>query len=151
MSFDVSGLFNAVESHAAASGLFERVNTHEPKNAPGNGLTAAVWVDRVWPVRSSGLASTSALVVLMVRIFTNMISEPQDAIDPNITAAVGVLFDAYSGDFELGGTARQVDLLGQTGTPLSAQAGYVEQDHKLFRVITITVPIIVNDAHTQAA
>ena len=67
MSLDTTAIMNAVLSHAAASGYFDRVAGHEPKNAPGNGLSAAVWVDRIGPVPAgSGLAATSALVVLNV-------------------------------------------------------------------------------------
>lgn len=151
MSIDAAGIMGAVKDHALTSGMFERVNGHEPKNAPGKGLTVAIWADYVGPVLSSGLAMTSARVVLMVRIYSSMLMEPQDAIDPNIIAAVDALMDAYSGDFELGGTARSVDLLGSSGTSLSAQAGYLEQDHKHFRVMTITLPVVVNDAWDQVA
>ncbi len=60
MALDSAPIINAVVSHAMASGHFEQVNGHEPANPPGHGLTAAVWVDLVEPVRSSGLARTSA-------------------------------------------------------------------------------------------
>ena len=148
MSLNTTVVLNEVVSHAMKLGLFERVNGHEPKSAPGNGLSAAVWVDRVGPA-GSGLAATSALLTLQVRLYSPMLQEPQDAIDPNLTAAADALMNAYSGDFELGGNVRNVDLLGQTGPGLSAQAGYIEQDHKLYRVMTITLPLIVNDVWEQ--
>ena len=56
---------------------------------------------------------------------------------------------ASSGDLDLGEEVRCVDLLGQTGRALSAQAGYLEQDSKLFRVVVITLPLIVNDLWDQ--
>jgi len=59
------------------------------------------------------------------------------------------LMTSYAADFELGGNARNIDLLGQTGVQLSAQAGYVEIDNRLFRVMDITIPVIVNDAWAQ--
>lgn len=151
MALDIDSILNAVVSHAMASGLFERVNQHEPKNAPGHGLTCAAWVDSIEPVRTSGLASTSGRLVLNVRLYTNMLAEPQDAIDPNLTAAVATLMGAYSGDFQLGGNAREVDLLGGEGAPLSAKAGYMRQDGTEYRVFTITVPVIVNDLWEQVA
>jgi hypothetical protein len=58
---------------------------------------------------------------------------------------------AYSGDFELGGNVRNVDLLGQASEGLTAQAGYLEQDGKLYRVMTINLPLIVNDVWNQVA
>jgi hypothetical protein len=150
MALAVDEIVDVVMSHALASGYFDRVNGHEPKNAPGNGLSAAVWADSVRSVQSSGLSSTSAVVVLNVRLYTSMLQEPQDAIDPAMLRAVSALFDAYSSDFTLGGNAREVDLLGSDGAPLQAKAGYLNQDQKLYRVMTITLPVIVNDAWDQA-
>lgn len=150
MSLDIAAILDGVVSHALMLGLFERVNAHEPANAPGHGLTCAVWADSVAPLPAgSGLASTSARVVFNARIYTSMLQEPADAIDPNMVAAVDALMSAYSGDFELGGSVRNVDLLGQAGVPLSAQAGYLQQDGQLFRVMTIVLPVIVNDVWEQ--
>ena len=152
MSVDLAPLVDAAVSHALTTGLFEKVNGHEPKSAPGSGLTAAVWAQSIGPVQSSGLSSSSGRVELNVRIYTNMLSEPQDAIDPRMIAATSTLLSQYSGDFDLGVTGvRNVDLLGLAGVPLSAQAGYLNQDGKLYRVMTLTLPVIVNDVWDQAA
>jgi hypothetical protein len=135
-----------------ASGLFERVNTHEPKNAPGSGLTAAIWADRIRPVPSgSGLSATSGMVVYMARLYTNMLQEPQDAIDPALVATVDAVLSRLTVDFTLGGAIKNIDLLGQTGTTLEATAGYVNIGGTLYRVMDITIPCIVNDAWTQGA
>lgn len=155
MPYDSDALFNAVVSHAQTLGLFERVNGHEPKNAPGSGLTAAVWVQLIGPVPlGSGLAATTGRIEFSVRIYTNMLAEPQDAIDPEVTRAALALVGVYSGDFDLGQAdagIRCVDLLGMYGAALSAQAGYLNQDGKLYRVMTVTLPVIVNDLWTQSA
>jgi hypothetical protein len=99
----------------------------------------------------SGLAVSSARVVLNVRIYTSMLQEPQDAIDPAVADAVDALFTAYGGDFELGGAVEAVDLLGMAGPGLSAQAGYLTIADKIYRVMTITLPLLVNDVWTQTA
>lgn len=140
----------ALGDHAAASGYFDSVYGHEPKKAPGTGITAAAWVQRIRPVRTSGLNSTSALVVGNVRCYTSMLAEPQDAIDPNLLAAVDALMAAYNGDFTLGGLIRKVDVFGEHGVELAAEAGYLQQDQRLLRVMTIVVPMVVNDAWTQS-
>lgn len=149
---NVSGIVDGVASHAASTGLFDTVNTHEPKNAPGNGLTCAIWADRLGPVAAaSGLDITSALVVISVRMYTSMLQQPYDAIDPNLMTAVDTLMTAYSGSFTLNGAVRNVDLLGAHGFSLVAQAGYLNQDGKIYRVMTVTVPMIVNDTWQQVA
>lgn len=150
MPLDSKALSDAMQSHALSTGLFESVNGHEPKSAPGTGLTAAVWSQRIGPApRTSGLKATSGLVTFYLRIFQSMLMKPEDSIDPTVLDAVDSLFSAYSGDFSLGGLVRHVDLLGSSGTALSGEAGYLEQDGKRFRVMTITVPLIVNDLWTQ--
>lgn len=150
MALNVSALFAAMQDHALESGLFETVNGHEPKRAPGTGLTAAVWSQSIAPSpESSGLRATTGVLVFNLRIYQNMLMNPQDAIDPAVLGAVDYLMGAYSGDFSLGGLIKNVDLLGYSGTALSAMAGYLSQDSKLYRVMTLNVPLIINDIWDQ--
>jgi len=151
MALDSVSIVDAVASHASASGHFEQVIKHEPKVAPGNGLSASIWTDEIKPAAlSSGLAATAARLVLNVRVAMNMLYEPQDDIDPKMLGgAVDALMNAYTGDFTLGGLVRNVDLLGEDGEGMFAKAGYLEQDHKLYRVMTINLPLIVNDVWEQ--
>lgn len=144
-------IIDRLASHAMASGYFDRVNQHEPKSKPGRGLTAAVWVDRIEPARSrSGLTKTDVRVVCNVRVYTSMLQNPQDMIDPNVVNAADALFEAYSANFELGSDERFIDLLGMTqGHPLFCQSGYINIDNMVFRVLTLTVPVIVQNAWTQ--
>lgn len=156
MAINSQALIDDLASHAEASGYFDRVNQHEPKNAPGRGLTCAIWIDAIGPARGlSGLSATTARITFNVRIYSNMLQNPQDMIDPNIMIACDALFEAYSGDFQLGGDAAWIDLLGvisgHARSPLAAQSGYINIDNRVFRVMTITVPIFVNDAWPQAA
>lgn len=152
MSLGTKTILDKIESHALKSGLFDKVGTHEPKNPPGGKLTAAVWFQAVGPVPAgSGLAATSAVITFMMRLYTSMVQEPQDLIDPALVAAADVILEDLSGDFHLGGNVRNIDLLGQTGQALSAQAGYVTIGSTMYRVIDITIPCIVNDAWAQSA
>lgn len=155
-NFDDAAIVDVLDrmvSYGLASGRFDAVNQHEPKNAPGSEITLAIWVQNINPVRSSGLAATSGVLIMNARIYQNFRSQPFDAIDPKVMAAATDLMGSLSSDFVLGGVAniRNVDLLGSSGKTLSAQAGYVEIDREVFRVMTITVPIIINDMFIQEA
>lgn len=153
MAFDdaaVDDLFSRIVSHALRLGRFESVNQHEPKNKPGNGLRAAVWVESIEPVTSSGLASVSGRVTFSFRIYQNFKSEPEEAIDPDVLKACNDLMREYSGDFDLGTTVRHIDIFGSAGFGLSARAGYLDIDRSLYRVMTLTIPIIINDLWTEA-
>lgn len=150
MSINCKPILDAAASHALSLGYFDRVNQHEPKSSPGYGLSAAIWVQFIRPTRS-GLNSTSIILDLNVRIYLNMLQEPQDMIDPNMVDATDALMNAYSGDFDLKGTIAYVDLLGgEDSDGLEAEAGYVEMDNVLHRVMTIRVPCLINDVWSQA-
>lgn len=150
MPLTTSTILGPVIDHALSLGVFDSVAGHEPKRAPGNGITLALWIDRITPI-TSGLASTSARVVVIARAYGSMLAEPQDAIDPRLSDAASALVESLVGDFELGGVARSVDVRGIHGVPLDAQAGYIEQDSRLFRVFTVTIPVLLNDVWTEVA
>lgn len=150
-AWDPRSTLDFIVSRALELGVFERVNQHEPVNAPGNGLTAAVWGDRIEPIRKSGLASVSCRIAFFIRIYTPMASEPQDAIDPEVLTATATLMAAFAGGFTVGGQARHVDLLGASGAPMSAQAGYLDMDDRQYRVMTLNLPVIFNDVFGEVA
>lgn len=152
MALTMSQILDATETHAATSGYFDQVNRVEPKAAPGQGLTVAIWVQKLAAVAAaSGLNTVTTRLEINVRLFQNMLKEPQDMIDVEMMLACDALMGAYCGGFTLGGLVRNVDIKGAHGEPLGAEAGYVNQDGKLYRVITITLPLIVNDLWTEAA
>lgn len=151
-TLDVTTIVDRVKSHAAALGIFERTLSHEPKSAPGYGLTFAVWSQKVTPIPArSGLASTSYLVLMNVRMYGPMLQDPMDEIDPNMLRATDSLMADYNGAFTLDGAVTQVDLLGAYGTKLTAEAGYINIDGKLMRVMTVDLPLVVDDLYQQVA
>lgn len=150
MALDTQAIVDALASHAAQSGLFERINGAEVISSPGHGLTAAVWVDQLGPApKDSGLSATSARLAMNVRIYTPAMQFPRDAIDPAVVAATDALMAAYSADFQLGGLVNYVDLLGAHGQPLQARAGHADVQGAPYRVMTIVVPLIMSDAWPQ--
>lgn len=139
-------------SHAQADGRFGQVLKHEPLSAPGSGLTYALWVADLAPVpASSGLSSTTARLELSGRIYIPADTEPMDDVDDQLVGATDALMTAYSGGFQLGGNVRCIDLLGAWGTALRARYGYLPIDSTTYRIATLTIPIIVNNAWTQEA
>jgi hypothetical protein len=143
-------IIDALAQHALSLGHFEQVNVYEPKSSPQTDLMCTIWVQSLRPT-SSGLTSTSVRFQCSVRIYTSMLQEPPDIIDPVMMAAAWDLLSSYSGAFTLGGLVESVDLLGKDGDPLSGEAGYIEIDRKMFRVFTITLPVKINDAFDQVA
>lgn len=151
---DIKTVRDRLTSHAQTLGVFRQVYGAEPIANPAlTEMTAAFWVDAIDPMPlSSGLAETAAVVTFFGRLYDSADREPRDAIDPAMSDAVVLLIAAYSGDFELGGTATSIDLLGRSGQRLGAKAGYVPYDESgaTLRVFTITIPVIFASAWTQA-
>lgn len=152
MALNTQATIDALMSHAQGLGVFEQFVGHEPVSALGNGLTGGTWVSEIQPFAAgSGLARTTAVVIHFVRLYTPAIQEPADSIDPLLTNATDLLLEAYSADFELGGNARNIDLLGQSGTRMSAKTGWQSLGDTTMRIMNITIPVIINDAFTQAS
>jgi hypothetical protein len=151
VALDADAILAELQSHAQRLGLFEGVTTHELKSAPGSGLRCEIWNQQGGPVPpGSGLNATSAVLLWQVRIRTNMLQEPQDAIDPEVVRAAHRLIEALTADFTLNGTVRNIDLLGAAGLGgLRWVAGYVRQDAGVYRVMDVLCPVIVNDAWEQ--
>lgn len=150
MALDLATPRSWLTSHAQALGLFERVLSHEPVSAPGSGLTFAVWLGDIGPTQRSGLNSTSARVTFNGRVYLPADTEPMDDVDIVTGGAAAAVIGEYSGDFTLGGSVRNVDLLGE-GEALRARLGYLQMDSTVYRIATLTIPTIINDVWTQVA
>ncbi len=150
--FDVRGIISALETHAMSLGKFESVNLHEPKSAPGNGVTCAIWLsDYAASPLSSGMATTSIRAEWSVRIYHAAFTSTPDMIDPTVMEAVHDFCVALAGDFTLGGLVQSVDIMGRHGERVRARPGYQNIDGKIFRVMTILVPVIVDNVWDQVA
>lgn len=155
MTFDqaaIRGVYSSALSIARQLGIFELVVAHEPKAKPVSLPACAVWTQALTPVAAvSGLASTSGRLELRARIYLNFLSKPEDRLDPELLRLASTLLGAYSGGFTFGGTVMEIDLLGAYGESLSATAGYIHHDDTLFRVMEISLPIIIDNLWVQGA
>lgn len=147
MDFDFQGLISAVTSHAQALGMFDSTNGHQPESIPNTGMTCAVWAQEIdADPESSGLAATSAAVELNVRLYMALNPQAPDAIDPAMMNATSLLLAAYNGDFTLDSLVRNIGVL-----QARAKAGYMDQADQTLRVMTISLPIVINDLWEQGA
>lgn len=149
---DLVAYRSAAMSHAQALGMFEQVLGHEPVSAPGSGLIYALWVSDLAPVPNrSGLNVVSVRLELTGRVFMPADSQPEDDVDTAVTGAVNGLLREYCGDFTLGGTVANVDLLGAHGPALRAKFGYARFDSTTYRVATLTLGLIINGTWNEVA
>lgn len=144
-------IIEAVQSRALSTGHHSMVLGAEPLAAAKiDGLALAVWVDGMAVLPGRGLASASVKLDLFVRTYAAALTEYRDDIDPTMMAAVGDLFALFVGGFTLDGFVCKIDIKGEYGTVLNAQAGHLTLDRKIFRIYDIVVPLIVDDLWVEA-
>lgn len=152
MSIDIATIYDLGLSHALELGVFDKVSGHEPKNAPGRGISAALTIGEFAAVGpASGLAAVSLRLELIFRIYMNTATEPQDAIDPAILSAADKVCAAYVGDFDFGGAVRNLDIFGQSGRPMGGKPGYVSIDGAMYRCLDLVIPVLINDVWNEVA
>lgn len=147
----VQAVLDGLHSIAGRLGQFSRVINHEPKSAPGDGLSLALWWDSITPLSGiSGQNAVSARVAFRAVAYQAMTFKDEDKIDPHLLGGVLAFLAAVSESFTVGGIAIEVDLLGAYGEPLSAKASYTLIDSKWYRTADIAVPVIIDSAWTEA-
>lgn len=145
-------VIDAIQSKVMALGVFDKINAHDPVSPPGDGITAAIWVQKIRPVgAASGLDAVSLLFVVNVRVYMLAQAEPIDMVDPLMTSAVDQAMATLADGFTLGGIVRNIDLFGQYGADFDAQYGYVSMSGAVYRAATITIPTVINDVWTEEA
>lgn len=154
MTLDLATFVSGVSSHAQASGYLVAVYPYELTAAPtDDGVVAGVWLSELGPAPTrSGLAATTARVVLTVQLYRRAEQARPELVDLDLTSATDALMRAYSGDLDLSDysiTGIEIDLLGAYGDPLKAQARYIAFADALTKVHVITLPLIVTDLWNQ--
>jgi hypothetical protein len=151
MALGTAALFNALVSHAKASGLFEQVLDFEPKTGPPRALSAAFWAGPLQPIPiASGLNSVTVRFLIHGRLYLMLGAQPEGQIETDMFDALDALMALYCAHFTLGGLVKQIDLLGQHGIPLKAEPGYLRFDKTWYRSATLSIPLIVNNLWTEA-
>lgn len=152
MALNTQQYMDALISHAGSTGYFVSLNSVDVGSVPTNeGLSAVLWPRRITPAPGrSGLASTSVVMTFVMRLFHSSATDPLGQIDPLMISATDALLNAYSSDFTLGGIVAEVDLLGQYGEALRSDSGWLDMgDDGKFRIVDITIPLVINDVWTQ--
>lgn len=147
----IASIVTKLRDHAGQLGIFEHVEGHALVNPPPSGLAVGFEFGTLrGGAQFSGLSVTSAVLTWTASIYKTMQSQPADDIELVTPGAAAALINAYSGDYDLGGMVRNIDLLGMTGQGLSADGGYLKMpDGATFRTAVVTIPMIVNDVFEQ--
>ena len=154
-TLDILGLQAAICSVLMRTGYLKTVDGHEPREELNKAPHGAVWLGPIRPVgpRVSGLASVGTVITWMVRVYLpagggdNL---PYDDIDQELYRITDALLALFFGEFTLGGRVRNVDIFGMASPGVGADPGYQQIGTAKYRVMTITLPLIVNDMYEEA-
>lgn len=134
----------SMQSYLAASGRFRGgVGIGEPKAPPADWYAALICDES--EVIGTTLSGTIERRTVTVRAYHNMLDDAEQT-ELDMSAMYAALLSAFLGDFDLGGSIRQVEPVG-TRTSL----GYITIGTTMYRVMDIKVNLVVDDSATFAA
>lgn len=142
---------NELISRLLAIKKFDKVAQAEPEQAPGKGVYAAVWFDRIAPVANlSTLTNIAMVYTYMVRFYKPATSEPRDSIDIDLVEALDAFLESIFGTHKMGSTLYEVDVLARYSDGVQVNTDYVQfggRSSGVYRVIDISLPIYGLDAY----
>lgn len=148
MATDYLGITQNILTLISGSGYFRAVIDHEPRSAPTEeGLVCALIGISAEPT-TSGMASVSMRVEVVVRVMLNGQAEPQGLIDPEVLGAADQIMGLMIANWRLPLAAgvRQVDIFGEAGEKLRTVAGWTQIDQTQFRIADVFIPVLTNDS-----
>ena len=155
MAFNIKATLDAIASHISRSGYVSDVQIGEPVAPPDaiDKLHAAIYMASATVVDLT-LSSTIEQHVVTVRLYRRAaFGQGDDAgeVEQEMALAVSQIVSNLIGEFDLGATMRAIDVGGTYGTGITSAFGYVQIGTTMFRIVDITVPLIVDGSATQAA
>ena len=157
MAFAIRATLDAIESHLKAHGKLEHVRRGEPKGPPQANASAALWMSsvRVVALPASGITE---LHTVMLRFYYDFLQDEQNTgladreqLEDMSGRVVQEVAELLTEDYDLGATVNHVDIGGIYGTELTAEWGHVEISGTMYRVVDMTIPLVVDDSSTPAA
>jgi hypothetical protein len=155
MTVDHTVLMDQLVSHAKKLGIFADVIPFEPKAAPtANGFTCALWFGPLSPLaEDSGLASTTAVQTVWMRLYLNA-QDPDANTEPALMTAASAVLRELTANISFGLTDDGVwtDLLGHAiSGGVTATPAYLRyaQGGTQFRVVEVRVPVVLEDFFPQ--
>ena len=80
----------------------------------------------------------------------DLLAEPADRVETDLAKVVSKYINLILADSNLGGTIKTIDVAGMSGEAVGARWGIVTIDNKMFRVVDITIPCLVDDSATAS-
>ena len=142
MTYDPSGLFDAIRDKLAAAG-WRHTLIGEPTDPPAQPTASVMFAGTA--ITETTLGTGSGDVTFVVRFYVKGLQEPRAETEKELARLGILMLEALSGDYDLGDSGvRNVRPL------LDSTAGYQTIANVVYRVLDIRVPIFVNDIVSYA-
>ena len=151
MAFDIKNTLHAVETYVQNLGLFSTVQIGEPKQAVGQGLHAAIYMQSVSIIMIYVGGETRDSHIVQLRVYKDMLAEntdPQNNLESELASVVSKLMENLLGDTDLESSIMSIDAGGMDGGSMTATYGYLTLGGVMYRVVDINIPLIVNGSAT---
>ena len=148
MAFAIKTTLESIQGYLTASGYFHDVQIGEPKQPPAGELAAAIYMSSVNVVLVFANGGTRENHQIMVRIYLNMLSLPEEDIEKRMAEVVSKVTSDLIGDADQRGTVMTIDVGGMHGPALNIRWGHVDVGGTMYRVADMLVPVIVDDSGT---
>tara|TARA_R100001530_G_scaffold33644_3_gene26392 strand:- start:968 stop:1423 length:456 start_codon:yes stop_codon:yes gene_type:complete len=148
VAFAIKTTLESIQGYLAASGYFHDVQIGEPKQPPAGELAAAIYMSSVNVVLVFANGGTRENHQIMVRIYLNMLSLPEEDIEKRMAEVVSKVTSDLIGDADQRGTVMTIDVGGMHGPALNIRWGHVDVGGTMYRVADMLVPVIVDDSGT---
>ena len=147
MAFDITSTLRKVESFLAGSGYFTDTGIGEPASPPDQ-LAAFLWMTSVSTPEVPLDGGDVQIQVVTLRIYQPAFESPPEDIEIELSNTLSQLLSDILGDADLGASIRHVDAGGIYGNNLSAEWGHLDQNGRIYRIVDLTLPLVVDGSST---
>ena len=146
MVYAIKDTLKIIESKIKASGQVRYSQVGEPKAPPGSLPAAAIYMDSVRIYRTTVDGGTGEVHTVNVRIYADMLLEPQEWNEYGLAEVAENLVNALLIDADLSSKIMQIDAAGMAGQGVAMNWGYLDVGGKMHRIVDISLPLLVNDS-----
>ncbi len=149
MPYDATPTLRALKSFLQSQPRINTAQIGEPKSPPSGKINAGVYMDAI-RTPEAVLDATTKVVDVLVRLYLSFTRLGEET-ELTMLQAVTELMGDVEGDFDLDGTIRAVDVAGIYGQGLAAEWGDSEVGGVTYRIVDISIPMIVDSAAASLA
>jgi len=154
MPFDIGDTLDRVHTYLAKSGHCaggQQIGDYTQPPDTGNGPVAFITMGglNVYGMTLGG--QPMAQEVVLVTIMIDSLREPVADIEKDLALAATNIMADLLGEYDLGGSIRNVDPAGAHGASFATRWGYYDIQAVMYRSVDITIPLLVDWTDTAAA